>query len=160
MRRAVFLLLAPILLVTAALIFQSKTDAKSMSSFEYDKSGLGIAVSRVMVSESVVHNFGKPIYPEEQDTQYVWVYINMVNNGTNAVQVSPEEFTLLISGKVSVKYDPKATNSMQKGLKAFTLEPGRQNVGVLIFPMPVDSKYILHYRGANGEIAKRITITS
>lgn len=159
MRRAVYLFLILILLVTAALVFRGVTAEKSMGDFEYDSSGLGMAVSRVMVSESVVHNFGKPIYPEDRNSHYVWVYINTVNNSTASVQINPKEFTLSLPGKAAVNYDPKATDSMQKGIKVFTLEPGRQKTGVLIFPMPESRVYILHHSGANGEIEKRITIS-
>lgn len=167
MRKVAVLLLVFIVFMSAALIIQGKMDEEkftaikeNMGNYEYDKDMLGIAISRVMTSKAVVHNFGKPIYPVDRKLQYVWVYIKLVNSGTSAVQVKPDEFTLSIPGKDAVNFDSKATNSMQKCLKPISLDPNKQNIGVLIFPLSESSEYTLHYNGPNGKVEKRLVVES
>lgn len=165
MRKIAVLLLVFIMLMSSAIIIQRTMNEKkirytaikaNMGKYEYDKGMLGIAVTRVMASKAVIHNFGKPIYPDDSKLQYVWVYIKIVNSGTTAVQVKPEEFTLSISGKDAVNYDLKATNSMQKCLKSINLDSNKQNIGVLIFALPESNDYTLYYNGLNGKIEKRL----
>lgn len=158
MKKTALFLLTIMIFISTAFILQRKLDKEAMSSYEYDKGTLGIAVSRILTSKSVVHNFGKPIYPEDEKKQYVWIYIKLLNSSTNAVQVKPQEFTLSIPGKDPVIFDTKATGSMQKCLKETTLEPDKESIGVLIFPLPRSSDYILHYNGPEGKIKKRIVI--
>ncbi|KUO70280.1 MAG: hypothetical protein APF77_04400 [Clostridia bacterium BRH_c25] len=169
MRKTAVLFLVFIAFISAALIIQRKTDEdknsftaikENMGRYEYDKGGLGIAVSRTMTSKAVVHNFGRPIYPADKKLQYVWVYIKVVNSGTTAVQLKPDEFTLSIPGKAAVNYDYKASNSMQKCLKPINLDPEKENIGVLIFPLPESNAYTLHYNGPNGKVEKRLVIDS
>jgi hypothetical protein len=131
---------------------------ENMSIYEYGEGTLGIALIRVMTSKSIIHNFGKPIYPKDRELQYVWVYINAINSGATAVQIEPKEFTLSVPGKAAVDYDLKATNSMQKCFKSISLDPDKQNIGVLIFPLPESREYILHYNGYNGKVEKRLVI--
>jgi hypothetical protein len=166
-RKAAVLLLAFIMLVSAAFIMQGKmnegesrfTEIKeSMGRYDYGKSMLGIAISRAMTSKAVVHNFGKPIYPHDRKLHYAWVYIKVVNSGTTAVQVKPDEFTLSIPGEAAVSYDYKASNSMQKCLKAINLNPNEEGIGVLIFPLPESEEYTLHYNGPEGKIEKSMVI--
>jgi uncharacterized membrane protein len=166
-KKVAVLLLVFIILVSAAFIMQGKmnegesrfTEIKeSMAEYVYDEDMLGIAISRVLTSKAVIHNFGRPIYPYDRELQYVWVYIKVVNSGTTAVQVKPDEFTLSIPGEAAVNYDYKASNSMQKCLKAINLDPNKRGIGVLIFPLPESREYTLHYNGPNGKIEKSLVI--
>ena len=156
MKKAVILPIAFILLVSAsiAIALREKT-VESMGEYKYDKGTLGVAISRTMTSDAVIHSFGRPIYPEDRSLQYVWVYIKLVNSGTTAVQVKPEEFTLSVPGKAAVSYDSRATDSMQKRLNPLALAPGEEAIGLLIFPVPESKEYILNYNGESGKIKKR-----
>ncbi|HYE84618.1 MAG TPA: DUF4352 domain-containing protein [Clostridia bacterium] len=158
MRKAAVLLIILIVFMPAALMIRGKMDRENMGKYEYTKDMLGIAVARVMKSEAVIHNFGRPIYPADRELQYTWVYIKLVNSGSTATQIEPGDFTLSIPGKTAVSYDTKATNSMQKCLKPITLEPDKQAIGVLIFPLPGSSTYSLHYNGPGGKVEKRLVI--
>lgn len=167
MKKAAVLLLVSMILLSAVLIIQRKVSEEqngfisikeNMDEYEYDKDMLGIAISRVITSKSVIHNFGKPIYPADRKLQYVWIYIKLINSGTATIQVKPEEFTLSITGEDAVSYDFKATNSMQKSLKPINLSPNKQSVGVLIFPLPESNDYTLHYSSPKGKIEKRLVI--
>lgn len=169
MRKAAVLLLVFTVIISAALItIQRKIDGEncfavikeSMGEYEYGEDMLGIAVTRTLKSKSIIHNFGRPIYPADRELQYVWLYINVVNKGTTAVQVEPYEFTLSIPGGDVVDHDFRASNSMQKYFKTVILEPDKQNIGVLIFPMPENKEYVLHYNGPKGKVEKRIVIDS
>lgn len=150
MKKTVALFAAFMILISAVFII---THRKHIA-----EGTLCVDISRVMTSDAVYHNFGKPIYPEDRSLQYVWVYIKLVNLGTASVHVRPEEFTLSVPGKAAVSYDIKATDSMQKRLSQVELAPGKQHVGLLIFPMPVDKAYILHYNGSEGTVEKRFAI--
>lgn len=165
MRKTAVLILVFIIFVTAALIiiqrqasggkYSSAAIKQGMGEYEYDEDMLGMAISRVMTSDAVYHNFGKPIYPADTGLQYVWVYIKLINSGTASVQIGPDDFTLSAAGKAAVSYDARATESMQKSLKYISLKPGEQNVSVLIFPVSASKDYILHFDGPQGKIEKR-----
>jgi len=156
LKKAVILPIAFILLVSATIIIAQREKAmENMGDYKYDKGTLGVAISRTMASDAVIHNFGRPIYPEDRSLRYVWVYIKLANSGTTAVQVKPEEFTLSVPGKAAVNYDSRATDSMQKRLNPLTLAPGKEAVGLLIFPVPESKEYTLHYHGESGKIKKR-----
>ncbi|MBP7073175.1 MAG: DUF4352 domain-containing protein [Clostridia bacterium] len=156
MKKAVILPIAFVLLVSAAIIIAQREKAvENIGEYKYDKGTLGVAISRTMTSDAVIHNFGKPIYPDDRSLQYVWVYIKLVNSGTTAVQIKPEEFTLSVPGRAEVNYDSRATDSMQKRLNPLTLAPGKEVTGLLIFPVPESEEYALYYHGESGKIKKR-----
>ena len=156
LKKTVILIIAIILLVSAAIIIaQREKAAGNMGEYKYDKGSLGVAISRTMASDAVIHSFGKPIYPEDRSLQYVWVYIKLVNSDTTAVQVKPEEFTLSVPGRAAVSYDSRATDSMQRRLNPLALAPGEEAVGLLIFPVTESKEYTLYYHGESGKIEKR-----
>lgn len=131
---------------------------EGMCEYEYDKAMLGMSILRVMKSEAVCHNFGRPIYPVDRELQYVWTYIKLLNSGTVSVQIEPEDFTLSAPGKDAVNHDSNATDSMLKSIKPISLKPNEQNIGVLIFAVPESKNYTLYYDGPNGKIEKGFVV--
>ncbi len=167
MKKSVVVFIALVVLASAAIIIQNLVDAggisfakirNNMEEYEYDEGRLGIAISRVMSSDAVYHNFGRPIYPADREMQYVWVYVKLLNSGVAAVEVNPDEFTLSVPGGDAVIYDSRATDSMQKSMKPIELAPNKQSIGVLIFPITESNEYILSYNGPRGKVKKRLVI--
>lgn len=127
-----------------------------MKKYEYNTGRIGIAVEQVKTSKSVNHTFGKPIYPDDKNLQYIWVYLNVINSGTDVVHVTSDAFALSIPGGHGVNYDSKATYSFRNRFEPITLNPEEHNRGWLIFALPESSEYILQFNGINSKVDKRI----
>lgn len=115
---------------------ESKTESEDV--FElgetYDNNGLQITISDLQD-----YNYE---YADDEDTKYISVQCDVVNNGENAVYFNPYEFNCYADNKACDQ-----SIIMSDSMSASTLSTGKTTEGRMIFEIPKESKsVILEYK--------------
>ena len=121
---------------------------------DYTGHPLGIAVTRVKVDASLNLNNGM-VRKVKGDNRYVKLWVAVKNTGGDYLYVNPHEFTLSRTSGDPVTHEAD-TYALSRYFDAADLPPGGKTGGWLVFLIQQDRSYTLRYRGAAGEVEKRL----
>jgi len=128
---------------------------EKMKEYEYGYGAVGIAVTETKRTSRVDGSFGHYRYIVEPDKdQFLWLWINAANAGMETVHVNPNDFTVSTPSGYVVNYDNVTFDTNY--LDATDVPPGSYISGWLIFIVPKEASYVLHYDGWGGAVDKDI----
>jgi tetratricopeptide (TPR) repeat protein len=117
----------------------------------YEGDLIQIAVFKIKMSKSTDSHIAL------KNNRFVYIGIATRNNSTGIIPVNPNDFTLSTSDGYTVSHDSD-TYSLDNYFDAVDLPSSGTTSGWLIFCLPKDTQYTLHYNGFEDKFDKKIVV--
>lgn len=126
---------------------------RQMNKWQFEADDMGLRVEKIKVSRVIPTDYGFS-YTARDNGQFLWAYVSVMNKGVSAAAIDPDNFYISTADGTRIARS-EATFS-QNHLPKLQLKPGSTAEGWIIFYVPGQKRYTMHYYGKGTEIDKVI----